>query len=443
MTPLFSSRDLRSFSPARRRRRPARRLRLGLTVSATLLCAGAAHLRAQSANSNDSLIWDGGASETSWTSANNVWYDATQSKAVSLGDNAIDQGQTYRYTFNGAGTNRTVAPTAMTIGDDSSATLPVLGVNALTFNDGFAQGNTMTVSSGHDNGPAEALNFANGWTLTDNSTSGVVTFNTPAASYTSVLYLTLGGSGTVSVNSGASVVLNTAVSDNSGNYSITKTGGGALTLSPFSSLGNKYTGGTTVTGGTLVVSGPNSPTGTGMVTVSNTGSVLAGSGTIQGSTTINSGAAISPGLGSHTVGILKIGTGATSMLTLDGDYDVDIVGGGTTPGVNNDELDVTGTVTLNAISSHLVLGSVNPAGLVVGQTFDIIASSGLVLGEFDGLLPGATVTDPAGDTYTIGYSATDVTLTVASVVPEPSAVVGCLCGAAGIAGGIRGRKRHA
>jgi fibronectin-binding autotransporter adhesin len=431
------------FSPARRRCS----VRLALTVSAALFYSAATQLRAQSANSGDSLTWNGGTSTASWTSSSPVWYDTTRGSAISLGDSDSDQGQPYSYTFNGTGTNSTLAPAAMTVGDDSSASSPVLAVNGLTFNEGFAANDTTMLSSGHDNGIAEYLTFATGWALTDNAASGVVTLNTPATGYSSVLYLTLGGNGTVSVNSGASVLINTAITDNNSGYSITKTGGGVLTLAPSSDVGSSYSGGTTVNGGTLIVSGPNFATGTGTVTVSNAGSVLAGSGTIAGSTTINSGAVISPGLSSNTVGILKIGTGTTSMLTLSGNYDVDIVGGGETAGVNNDELNVTGTVSLNLLSSHLVLSSVNPAGLVKGQTFVIIADSVALTGEFDGLAQGATIADPDGDTYTINYfsnatggtGGTDVSLTVASVVPEPSSFLGCLFALAALAGGLRRR----
>jgi len=120
------------------------------------------------------------------------------------------------------------------------------------------------------------------------------------------------------------------------------------------------------------------------------------------------------------------------------------------PGTNYDQISVTGALTLNLTSSHLVIGSVNPAGLAIGQTFYLLLNDGAdpVLGTFSGLLQGATVTDASGDTYTISYFANgdggtlgnDVSLTVASVVPEPSAVVGCLLGAAGIAACLRGRK---
>ena len=100
-----------------------------------------------------------------------------------------------------------------------------------------------------------------------------------------------------------------------------------------------------------------------------------------------------------------------------------------------------------------MLGSVNPAGLAIGQTFYLLLNDGVdpVVGTFNGLLNGAVVTDSFGDTYTISYFANgdggtvgnDVSLTVASVVPEPSAVIGCLCGAAGIPAGAYSRKRRA
>ena len=335
-----------------------------LSAALALLCARPAGLHAQTATSGDVLDWDGGTSVTSWTDATTPWYDATKGGSVSLGDLSGNQGKTYSYVFNGSGTNTTAAPTAMSIGDNSSSTLPVLGVNALTFNDGFAANNTMTVGSGQSNGLAESMNFASGWALTDNASSGAVTFNTSTtANYG--LYFTLGGNGTVSVNTGASVVLNVVVSDTSGGYSVTKTGGGSLTLSPASNIGNNYSGGTTVSGGTLIVSGSNSPTGTGAVTVSNAGSVLAGSGMILGATTINSGATLSPGTSASPVATMTVGDGTTSGLRLNGNLQVDLVGGGTTAGTNNDQVGVNGLLTINPLTSNLVIGSVRqPCGSV-------------------------------------------------------------------------------
>ena len=135
------------------------------------------------------------------------------------------------------------------------------------------------------------------------------------------------------------------------------------------------------------------------------------------------------------VGTLTIGSSsATSGLTLNGTLNVDLVGGGTTAGVNNDEISVSGTLRLNPISSQLVIGSVsNRTGLSVGQTFYLVLDSGItpVVGTFGNALQGGTIMDSDGDTFTVSYLANgdggtlgnDVSLTVASLaatVPEPS-----------------------
>ena len=461
--------NILSSLPARScfHRLPVPRLAWGLAIGLSL-AAGAA----RAANNNDALLWNG-SGDTSWTSGNPVWYDTTLSSAVSLGDASGNQGQTYSYTFNGAGANATVAPTAMTIGDDNSTTNPaigyILGENALTYNNGFNATNTMAISSGHDAADpiAESLNFATGWSITNNATGGSVTFNT--TDFNSVLYFTLAGAGTIATpNANASVVVNSAITDSGSAGSITKTGSGTLALGAASQLGNTYGGGTAVNGGTLLIAGNasgTSATGTGALTV-NMGATLAGSGYALGNTTIAAGGTLSPGTGPNGIGILALGSnGTTSGVAINGTFRVDLVGGGTTAGVNNDQVKATtgtlGTVSLGTLNagglntSSLVIGSVtNPGALKIGDTFYLLlnGSTSLTTGTFGNLGLGNTITDSYGDTYTVSYTANgdggatgnDISLTVASLVPEPSAVAGCLCGAAGmIAAGFRRRAaRH-
>ena len=426
---------------------------------AALLCLHSRPVQAQTAGNGDGLEWDGGAGVDSWTDTSNTWYDITKSTAVSLSPASGNQGQTYGFFFENpataptAGTS-TATPTNMIVGTDSDPSGQLFGVNSMNFAAGFNSTDTTTISSYRTTDLANSLNFTSDWAINDTAADGTVTFNPTSGSQSfGGLYFTLSGGGEVSVNGGASVVLNVALSDGSTTGSIAKIGGGTLTLAPTSDIGNNYTGGTTVTGGTLIVSGTNAPSGTGAVTVSNAGSVLAGSGTIIGATTINSGATLSPG--SSPGAIAKLGFSSTSVtggLTINGNYQIDINGGGAVAGVNYDQIEVSGLLTLNPTSSHLVFGTVNPTGMSVGQVFYIVVDSGNlpIIGTFEGEANGATIKDSEGDTYMISYLANgdggtvpnDISLTVESVVPEPAAGWVLGLGAAGLlASGLRRRYR--
>ena len=432
---------------------------LGLAVVAGLIAVAPSSLHAQA--SGDDLDWIGGTANTSWTAPGNLWDDITQlgtggGTPVSLSAASGNQGLTYGLFFIGGGnpTFGTVAPTTLDVTTNADRSGQLLGVDYLSFTSDFNPTTTMTLASGRTDGLATSLNFVSGWTINDRATSGTVTFNTSSTNNYG-LYFTLNGAGSISNAAGSSVVINLALTDGTSAGSITKTDAGKLTINATGSVigGNNYSGGTTVNGGTLVTVGSYA-TGTGAVTVSNAGSTLAGSGIIAGAVTVNSGAILSPGVSANSIASLQLGgSGVTSGLTLNGVLAIDILGGGTTAGVNNDELSVKGIVTLNATSSQLVLNAINPAGLAIGQKFYLVLNDGTdpVIGTFEGLLQGATVTDSAGDTYTINYLdngdgggigtvGNDISLTVTSVVPEPSACVLLSAGLAGLALTVRRRR---
>lgn len=70
----------------------------------------------------------------------------------------------------------------------------------------------------------------------------------------------------------------------------------------------------------------------------------------------------------------------------------------------------------------------NSANLVVGQTYFIVQNTSLAADVYGTFSNGATVTDSNGDTFAISYTAVgggdlianDISLTVLTVVPEPS-----------------------
>jgi len=185
--------------------------------------------------------------------------------------------------------------------------------------------------------------------------------------------------------------------------SLTKTGTGTLTLSG----ANTYTGATMVNGGTLLVNGSTSSSSA--VTV-NSGGTLGGTGLIGGPVTVASGGNLSPGT---SPGILN--TGAVT-LNSGSNFLIDI--NGPTVGTDYDQLNVTGTVTLNGGNLVLTIGGT----LTVGEQFTIINNDlgDAVVGMF---AQGSSVTS-GSDTFSINYAGgdgNDVTLTV---VPEPSTWLG-------------------
>jgi autotransporter-associated beta strand protein len=138
---------------------------------------------------------------------------------------------------------------------------------------------------------------------------------------------------------------------------------------------NTYEGGTFVEGGTLLVNGS-----VGAVTV-NAGGTLGGAGT-TGPVTLSPGAALDPGgpaPGIQRVQDLAFSTGSSYGVQLNGPD----------PGTGSDQLDVTGTVSLNDATLDASLGFA-PAP---GDSFVIVNNDGTdpVIGTFAGLPQGASL----------------------------------------------------
>ena len=221
---------------------------------------------------------------------------------------------------------------------------------------------------------------------------------------------------------------------------LTKIGAGILTLS----AANTYTGPTSVSVGTLAVNG--ALTGGGMLTVAS-GGTLAGSGSVAGAVTVNAGGRLAPGTGG--TGRLTLG----GSLTLAGTSTASFTLGGTTAGTGYTQLAVGTTLALGG--STLSVSVANGFTLALNQTFFLIDRTGTDLGQIGtfGNAPNSIYTDAAGDTFRVNYLAVDpangdllpndLSLTVLSVVPEPStwALVGV--GAAGLCLVTLRQRRHA
>jgi fibronectin-binding autotransporter adhesin len=202
-----------------------------------------------------------------------------------------------------------------------------------------------------------------------------------------------------------------------GTGSLTKENTGILTLTG----ANTYTGTTTISAGGLFVNGSLS----GPVIV-NSGARLGGSGTVN-QTTVNSGGALAPG---NSPGILNTGD-----LTLNSGSSLDVEINGTTPGTEHDQVNVTGTVTLNSPELNISLGYAP----VKGDTYTIINNDAVdaVTGTFNGLTEGATFsfgsqlfqityTGVDGNDVVISYLYSPTNFAATAVTPNETAVATAL-----------------
>jgi autotransporter-associated beta strand protein len=171
--------------------------------------------------------------------------------------------------------------------------------------------------------------------------------------------------------------------DLSGAGGVTKSGAGTLVLSG----NNGYGGATTVGGGRLVVDGQvTSDVATAPATT------LGGSGTIVGN--VNNGGIVAPG---NSVGTLTINGSYTH--SSGANLEIEINDAGTTPGVNVDWLDVSGTATIQGGTVDVVAeaGSYTPFSQYTFLT------AGSVSGTFDSVTDNLAFLDAV-----LGYTGTSV-----------------------------------
>lgn len=190
------------------------------------------------------------------------------------------------------------------------------------------------------------------------------------------------------------------------NLSLIKSGSGTFTLSKTN--GNTYANGTTINGGTLLVNNiTGSGTGTGDVAV-NTGGTLGGTGSIAGNVAVNAGGALAPGA--------SIGT-----LTLSGTLTLDAL--------STNTFEVDGSAPTNDV---VVLGST----VTYGGALKIVPTGSFTVGQTFTLFSGAGATNPSNfasvtSTGAATFSFTNGVLTVVStgsVTPPPATLTNSLSG---------------
>lgn len=203
-----------------------------------------------------------------------------------------------------------------------------------------------------------------------------------------------------------------------------KTGAGTLEIS---STTSDYTAATNVVEGTLIVSGNIS---TSVLTTVQNGATLGGPGTV-GALTIDSGGTLAPG---NSPGVLSV----NGAFDLAGTLSMEL--NGTSAGSQHDQVNVTGSVTLNGLLSATVNYVPAPNDLLF-----ILLNDGedAISGTFTGLAQGDTVTLDGYD-WQISYTADSVGGTFLGgndvammAVPEPGAA---LLGSLGLLALLRRRR---
>jgi fibronectin-binding autotransporter adhesin len=278
-----------------------------------------------------------------------------------------------------------------------------------------------TVSATIDNTSGAPVTVTNATAMQFSGTGTGLTFNgTNNLTFTGAISLT-GASRTFQIN-GSTLELDGNITEDA-NRSITKTGAGRLVLGGT----DNYSGGTTVSQGAYTVNG--SLTGAGAVNVTESGTngtaILAGTGgTIAGATTItaNTGTSrtneLAPGDGitSGTIGHLTFG----NALTINGTTVLDLSKSGST--LTNDEILMSGN-TLTFGSGNLLSLNFEGDAPANGDTWTLFSGFSTRVGS---LQTTPTVTGlPSGDSYSINYLPTSITLTVTApvaLVPEPASL---------------------
>jgi autotransporter-associated beta strand protein len=259
------------------------------------------------------------------------------------------------------------------------------------------------------------------------------------------------GTGAVAVASGATLAGSGTVSGNTTvNGGTVGSTGNTLTLgSTLTSTGNSTiaTGSTVnVTGGTSVSSGFFAVNGTlGGTTSIAAGATLLGTGTL-GATTVASGAFLTPGA-SASAGLLSF----SSTLSLGGTTTVDVLGTGVDRGSNTangyDAVNVTGALTYGGALTASIGGTFATDGTYVFNLFDSGSQTGTfssvtVAGSYAALLDAGnsfSVVDGI-NTWSFSHASGELSLVVASVIPEPSTFA-ALAGL-GVLGFVAARRRR-
>ena len=297
-------------------------------------------------------------------------------------------------TWDGGGTTNTWSDAANWVGD----TVPARFAN-LVFPSGAARLSSVNdLATGFE--VSSITISAPGYQLAGSSLDlgGTVSANHPAGGSTISLPLNLTGNRSISVGSGATLVIDGAISGTGSG--VTKTSPGELRIG--SAAVASYTGSTDINAGSLRIDG--SIASSSGVSVAS-GASLAGSGTVP-TVTATSGGTVAPTL--LVTRDLALNSGATFSVALNG----------TTPGSGYSRSAAIGTVNLGSATLSAALGFTP----TLGSEFMIVSNDGSdpVVGTFNGLPEGSTLTSGSvllRISY-VGGDGNDVVLTADQNAPD-------------------------
>ena len=309
---------------------------------------------------------------------------------------------------------------------DQSGTTVVLGNNVALGTATFSVNNTSTIQAnggartigndivlGGDTtlSGSNAFTFNGSVTSSGSSTRKLTVSNTGGATLAANVFLapdnttarglTISGTSAVTISG---VIAN----NNSGNSlasSLTYNGSNTLTLSNT----NTYTGTTSVSSsGTLLING-NQSSATGAVSVTSTGTLLGGIGTIGGAVSVNAGSNIT-GATNGTVGALTLSNGLTLTGTSGNlaSYIVDLTSS------SSDLLSITGNLNLSTAFDQILF-----QGTTGAASYQLATYTGTLTGTFN------TVTNlPSG--YSLQYNTGEIDLVMAPVPEPSTWIGGTL-----------------